>query len=60
MEIAEDGLSAMFMAVSHEAVQQIFAQDIEALVGPKWTHNISRMAYHHGIENTKITLRDVS
>lgn len=58
IEIAEEGLSAMFMAVGLEAIQQIFAQDVEAIVGPKGKHNKDRAANRHGTEKTKVTLRD--
>jgi len=58
MEIAEEGLAAMFFNVGLEAMYQIFEQDVEALVGPKGKHNSDRTAYRHGTEQTKVVLED--
>jgi len=58
LEIAEEGLAAMFMEVGLEAMYQIFEQDVEALVGPKGKHIKGRTANRHGTESTKVALRE--
>jgi transposase-like protein len=56
MEIAEEGLAAMFMEVGLEAMRQLFEQDVDTLVGPKGKHNEHRTASRHGTESTKVAL----
>ena len=58
MEIAEEGLTAMFMQVGIEAMYQLFEQDVESLAGPKGKHNKDRTAHRHGTESTKVTLNE--
>ena len=58
MEIAEEGLTAMFFNVGLEAMYQIFEQDVEGMVGPKGKHNKERTANRHGTEQTKVVLGD--
>jgi transposase-like protein len=55
-EIAEEGLMKLSLELGMEALQQILAQDVEGLVGPKGKHNQERKAYRHGSEATKVVL----
>lgn len=57
-EVAEEGLTAMFLKVGMEAMKQLFEQDVEEIVGPKGKHNKDRTAYRHGTEQTKVVLND--
>jgi transposase-like protein len=58
LEVAEEGLTAMFYQVGIEAVKQILEQDVAVIVGPKGKHNKSRTANRHGTEATKVVLND--
>lgn len=58
VEIAEEGLSAMFYHLGVEVVKQILEQDVTEIVGPKGRHNKGRTANRHGTEQTKVVLND--
>jgi len=51
LQDVEGGLLALALRVGLQTLQQMLAEEVDALVGPKGQHNPSRTAVRHGVED---------
>src|ERR1700733_11514970 len=53
---AKEGLLALSVGVGLGVLEELMAEEVDEVCGPKYTHDPDRVAYRHGTDDGEVTL----